>query len=85
MLRCAADRLVRLHHIGPGKPIQNAYSESFNGRFRDEYPNEPDVLTLEEARAIVEEWRLDYSAHRPHAALVPKTIESRPAGAPLGQ
>jgi putative transposase len=69
MLRWAADRRVRLHHIAPGKPTQNAYIESFNGRFRDECLNEHEFLTLDEARAIIEEWRLDYNAHRPHAAL----------------
>jgi putative transposase len=69
MLRWAADRRVRLHHIAPGKPTQNAYIESFNGRFRDECLNENEFLTLDEARAIIEEWRLDYNAHRPHAAL----------------
>ena len=52
----------------PGKPTQNAYIESFNGRFRDECLNEHEFLTLDEARAIIEEWRLDYNAHRPHAA-----------------
>jgi putative transposase len=69
MLRWAPDRHVRLHHIAPGKPTQNAYIESFNGRFRDECLNEHDFLTLDETRAIIEEWRLDYNAHRPHAAL----------------
>ena len=69
MLRWAADRRVRLHHIAPGKPTQNAYIESFNGRFRDECLNENEFLTLEEAREIIEDWRLDYNARRPHAAL----------------
>jgi putative transposase len=69
MLRWAAEHRVRLHHIAPGKPTQNAFIESFNGRFRDECLNEHEFVTLDEAREIIEEWRLDYNAHRPHAAL----------------
>lgn len=69
MLRWAAEHRVRLHHIAPGKPTQNAYIESFNGRFRDECLNGHEFVTLDEARANIEEWRLDYNAHRPHAAL----------------
>ena len=64
MLRWAAERRVRLHYIAPGKPTQNAYIESFNGRFRDECLNEHEFVTLDEARAIIEEWRLDYNAHQ---------------------
>jgi hypothetical protein len=60
---------IRLHFIEPGKPNQNAYVESFNGRFRDECLNEHWFLSLAHARQIVEAWRLDYSAVRPHSAL----------------
>jgi transposase InsO family protein len=60
---------IRLHFIDPGKPNQNAYIESFNGRFRDECLNEHWFLSLAQARAIVEAWRVDYNAVRPHSSL----------------
>jgi putative transposase len=60
---------IRLHFIEPGKPNQNAYVESFNGRFRDECLNEPWFLSLAQTRQIVEAWRLDYNAVRPHSSL----------------
>ncbi len=60
---------VQLRFIDPGKPVQNAYVESFNGRLRDEWLNEHWFSTLEEARAIVEAWREDYNTVRPHSAL----------------
>ncbi len=75
MLCWARDRRVRLHFIQPGKPTQNAYIESFNGRFRDECLNEHEFTTLAEARAIIEEWRLDYNVSRPHRALQNRTPE----------
>jgi putative transposase len=65
----AHDRGVALRFIDPGKPIQNAYTESFNGRFRDECLNEHWFLGLPDARRIVEAWRQDYNHHRPHSAL----------------
>jgi putative transposase len=75
MLRWAADRNVRLHHIDPGKPTQNAYIESFNGKFRDECLNEHEFWSLGEARAVIDAWRLDYNHARPHAALGNRTPE----------
>lgn len=60
---------VRLCFIDPGKPIQNAVVESFNGRFRDECLNEHWFLSLADARRIVEDWRADYNRTRPHSAL----------------
>ena len=60
---------VRLHFIDPGKPVQNAYIESFNGRLRDECLNEHWFMSLPAARVIVEAWRDDYNAVRPHSAL----------------
>jgi putative transposase len=60
---------IRLHFIDPGKPNQNAYIESFNGRFRDECLNEHWFLSLAQARQIVEAWRVDYNAVRPHSSL----------------
>lgn len=62
-------RGVELRLIQPGKPTQNAYIESFNGRFRDECLNEHWFLSLEHARAVVAEWRRDYNEQRPHSAL----------------
>jgi putative transposase len=60
---------VTLHFIDPGKPIQNAYCESFHSRLRDECLNEHWFLSLGDARLIVEGWRQDYNAERPHSAL----------------
>ena len=65
----ARDRKVRLHFIQPGKPTQNAFIESFNGRFRDECLNENEFASLAHARSIIETWRLDYNANRPHKSL----------------
>lgn len=69
MLQWAADRGVRLHHIAPGKPVQNAFIESFNGRLRDECLNEHDFRTLFEARRVLAEWREEYNTKRLHKAL----------------
>ena len=60
---------VELHFIDPGQPVQNAYIESFNGKFRDECLNENWFLTLPEAREKIEAWRRDYNQARPHSAL----------------
>jgi putative transposase len=60
---------IQLHFIEPGKPNQNAYVESFNGRLRDECLNEHWFLNLAEARDTVEAWRLDYNGFRPHSSL----------------
>ncbi|MEA2642113.1 MAG: hypothetical protein QOF51_3507 [Chloroflexota bacterium] len=60
---------VELRFIDPGKPIQNAFIESFNGRLRDECLNEHWFTSLADARRIVEAWRLDYNRVRPHSAL----------------
>ncbi len=62
-------RGVRLNFIEPGKPVQNAFIESFNGRFRDECLNEHWFLNLADARRIIEAWRIDYNSNRPHSAL----------------
>ena len=76
MLRWAVDRGVRLHHIAPGKPIQNAFIESFNGRLRDECLNEHDFTTLADVRQILDSWRDRYNTKRPHKALNWRTPES---------
>jgi putative transposase len=60
---------VRLHFIEPGKPVQNAFVESFNGKFRDECRNEAWCLTLAEAQQAIEVWRQDDNTVRPHSAL----------------
>jgi len=60
---------VKLNFIRPGKPIENAYAESFNGRFRDECLNTNWFINLKYARAIIEEWRRDYNEVRPHSSL----------------
>ncbi len=60
---------VVLHFIEPGKPAQNAFVESFNGRFRDECLNEEWFINLAHARAVIEAWRVQYNTTRPHSAL----------------
>lgn len=60
---------VRLHFIAPGKPMQNGYVESFNGKLRDECLNGHWFLTLGDARRTLEEWRMIYNRVRPHSAL----------------
>ena len=60
---------VRLHFIEPGKPVQNAFVESFNGKFRDECLNEHWFTCLQDARRTIEEWRIDYNTQRPHSPL----------------
>ena len=71
----ARDRKVRLHFTDPGKPTQNAYIESFNGRFRDECLNEHEFYSLAYARTVIEDWRRDYNAFRPHTSLGNRTPE----------
>jgi len=60
---------VRLHFIEPGKPVQNALIESFNGKFRDECLNQNWFVSLAEARQIIQAWRVDYNTARPHSSL----------------
>jgi putative transposase len=62
-------RGVTLHFIQPGKPTQNAFIESFNGRFRNECLNANWFDSLDDAREVIEAWRCDYNAERPHSAL----------------
>lgn len=65
----ARQQAVALHFIDPGKPVQNAFCESFHSRLRDECLNEHWFLGLAEARQLVEAWRQDYNQDRPHSAL----------------
>jgi hypothetical protein len=60
---------VKLQFIAPGKPIQNAYIESFNARLREECFNEHVFLSLGDARRKIEAWRGDYNHERPHSSL----------------
>ena len=60
---------VQLNFIQPGKPTQNAYVESFNGKFRDECLNENIFKNLDHAREVIENWRVDYNEQRPHSSL----------------
>ncbi|MBB4232589.1 putative transposase [Rhizobium mongolense] len=60
---------VDWHYIAPGKPIQNAFIESFNGRLRDEFLNETLFSSLAHARSALSNWRSDYNDHRPHSGL----------------
>jgi putative transposase len=60
---------VKLNFIRPGKPIENAIAESFNGRFRDECLNTNWFIDLRHARSVIEEWRRDYNEVRPHSSL----------------
>ena len=63
------ERGVRLEFIQPGKPVQNAYIESFNGRLRDECLNANWFTSLSDARRKIETWRKDYNEQRPHSSL----------------
>lgn len=69
----AYQRDVALHFIRPGKPVENAYIESFNGKLRDECLNENWFIDLEDARSKIEAWRKDYNEVRPHSSLDNRT------------
>jgi putative transposase len=60
---------IRLRFIRPGKPVENAYVESFNGKFRDECLNEHWFASLAEARVMIEAWRREYNFERPHSSI----------------
>lgn len=62
-------RGAKLDFIRPGKPAENGHIESFNGRLRDECLNVMQFLSIDDARAKIEAWRIDYNAHRPHSSL----------------
>ena len=62
-------RGVRLHFIRPGKPVENCFVESFNGKLRSECLNENWFVSLEHARLILADWRKDYNEVRPHQSL----------------
>ncbi len=63
------EQKIAQQFIDPGKPMQNALCESFNGRFRDECLNETLFFDIQQARSLIEDWRHDYNNHRPHSGL----------------
>ena len=69
ILRWVQNTGIDWHYIAPGKPTQNAFIESFNGKLRDECLNETLFSSLTEARETLEAWQEDYNRHRPHSAL----------------
>jgi putative transposase len=81
ILRWQEENRVEWHYIAPGKPMQNAFIESFNGRFRDECLSEHLFINLKQARLIIENWRIDYNTRRPHTSLdglTPTEFAARP-------
>ena len=69
ILTWSKDHRVEWHYIAPGKPMQNGYVESFNGRMRDELLNESLFFSLDHARSAIAEWREDFNTARPHSSL----------------
>src|SRR6201987_367379 len=69
MLKWAEDHGVEWHYIAPGKPQQNGFMESFNGKLRDECLNEHVFSSLAEARRLIESWRLDYNRASEHPSV----------------
>ena len=80
ILSWAAEWRIDWHYIAPGKPMQNAYVESFNGRMRDEFLNESLFFGLDHARADLTAWIADYNTERPHSSLGYKTPAAFAAG-----
>jgi putative transposase len=73
ILAWAKDHQVEWHYIAPGRPMQNGYIESFNGRMRDELLNESLFIDLDQARQLISNWAVDYNTARPHSSLGYKT------------
>ena len=69
ILAWSKDHRVEWHYIAPGKPMQNGFCESFNGRMRDELLNETLFFGLDHARTAIAEWADDFNERRPHSAL----------------
>jgi putative transposase len=79
----AYQRGIKLDFIRPGKPIENAYIESFNGKFRDECLNENWFISIDDARTKIEAYRVDYNEVRPHSSLdnlTPREFTARTTG-----
>lgn len=79
ILRWSQETRVEWHYIAPGKPTQNAFIESFNGRLRDELLNETLFRSLDHAREMLAMWKDDYNTVRPHSAIgnVPPAIYAK--------
>ena len=69
ILGWAKDHRVEWHYIVSGKPLQNGYIESFNGRMRDELLNESLFIDLDQASRLIGDWVTDYNTARPHSSL----------------
>jgi hypothetical protein len=69
ILAWCAEHRIEWHYIAPGKPMQNGYIESFNGRMRDELLNESLFFGLDHARQLIAAWVADYNTGRPHSSL----------------
>ena len=69
ILRWSQETMVDWHYIAPGKPQQNAFIESFNGKLRDELLNESLFTSLDQARSLLAVWKHDYNHNRPHSKL----------------
>jgi putative transposase len=69
ILAWSKDHGIDWHYIAPGKPMQNGYVESFNGRMRDELLNESLFFGLDHARSAIAEWKEDFNTARPHSSL----------------
>jgi putative transposase len=76
----ARDQQIAWHYIAPGKPMQNGYVESFNGKMRDELLNETLFFDLQQIRTMVAAWVEDYNVTRPHSALGYQTPAAFAAG-----
>ncbi|MFT3976579.1 MAG: IS3 family transposase [Sphingomonas bacterium] len=91
ILKWTQDRRIEWHYIAPGKPQQNGYVESFNGRLRDECLNETLFASLSHARSVLSAWRDDYNHVRPHSGIggltpadaVRRLAPHRPEGHPI--
>jgi transposase InsO family protein len=73
ILGWAKNHRLEWHYIAPGRPMQNGYIESFNGRMRDELLNESLFNDLDQARHLIGTWVTDYNTARPHSSLGYKT------------
>ena len=73
ILAWTKEHQVEWHYIAPGRPMQNGYIESFNGRMRDELLNESLFVDLDQARQLIGAWAADYNTARPHSSLGYKT------------
>ena len=69
ILRWCQETAIEWHYIAPGKPTQNAFIESFNGRLRDELLNEPLFASIAHARTMLTAWVIDHNTVRPHSAI----------------